>query len=34
MSWKTRRIKSPQGALFLLPLDAIHAMNGRAKEPQ
>ena len=33
MSWKTRRIKSPQGALFLLLLDAIHAMNGRAKEP-
>jgi hypothetical protein len=33
MSWKTRRIKSPQGALFLLLLDPTHAMNGRAKEP-
>ena len=33
MSWKTRRIKSPQGALFLLLRDANHAMNGRAKEP-
>jgi hypothetical protein len=33
MAWKTRRIKLPQGALFLLLLDANHAMNGRAKEP-
>jgi hypothetical protein len=33
MAWKTRRIKLPQRALFLLLLDAIHAMNGRAKEP-
>jgi hypothetical protein len=34
ISLKTRLIKSTRGALFYLLLDAIHAMNGRAKEPQ